>query len=115
MEEAPNASYQNALNEFDLMCGVKGLIMTRSNLVVTSKVRPRMGIMSCLPLGFALVSPRWLYLVLFLQFFLFVSKKKTRTKQNKKDSRSVKMTYMLALDLKENNLSLHGLDLARSL
>ena len=82
MEEAPNASYQNALNEFDLMCGVKGLIMTRSNLEVTSKVRPRMGIMSCLPLGFALVSPRWLYLVLFLQFFLFVSKKnKNKTKQ----------------------------------
>ena len=79
---SPKRFLPKCSNEFDLICGVKGLIMTLSNLVVTSKVRPRMGIMSCLPLVFALVSPRWLYLVLFLQFFLFVSKKnKNKTKQ----------------------------------
>ena len=32
--------YQEELNEFDLTLGVKGLIMIRSNLVLTWKVRP---------------------------------------------------------------------------
>ena len=60
-------AYQDVLNEFDSMWGVKGLIVTCSNLVVMWKVRPWMDIISQFPLGFALVLQRWLYLVPFLQ------------------------------------------------
>ena len=44
LEKALDVAYQDVLKEFDLTWGVKGLIMTRSNLVVTWKVRPHMGI-----------------------------------------------------------------------
>ena len=43
--------YQDFLNEFDSTWGVKGLIVTLSNSVITSKVRPHMGIISWSPLG----------------------------------------------------------------
>ena len=40
LEKAPDVAYQDVLNKFDLIWGVKGLIMTQSNLEVTWKVRP---------------------------------------------------------------------------
>ena len=46
LEKAPDIAYQDVLKEFDSIWGVKGLIMTRNNLVVTWKVRPHMGIIS---------------------------------------------------------------------
>ena len=46
LEKAPDMAYQDILNEFDSTWGVKGLIVTKSNLVVTWKVRPQMGIIS---------------------------------------------------------------------
>ena len=45
-EKAPDVAYHDILNKFDLTWGVKGLIMTRSNLVVTWKDRPHMSIIS---------------------------------------------------------------------
>ena len=44
--KTPNVAYQDILNNFDLTWGVKGLIVTRSNLVVTWKDRPQMSIIS---------------------------------------------------------------------
>ena len=46
LEKAPDVAYQEVLNEFDSTWGVKGLIVTMSNLVVTWKVRPHLGIIS---------------------------------------------------------------------
>jgi hypothetical protein len=42
-KKAPDVAYQDDLNEFD---STWGLIMTWNNLVVTSKVRPHVGIIS---------------------------------------------------------------------
>ena len=50
LEKALDTSYQDILNDFDSTWGVKGLIVTWSNLVVTWKVRPHMGIISWSPL-----------------------------------------------------------------
>ena len=44
LEKAPAIAYHDILQEFDWIWGVKGLIMTYNNLVVTWKVRPHMGI-----------------------------------------------------------------------
>ena len=44
LEEAPGVAYQDILKEFDSHGGVKNLIMTRSNLVVTLMDRPHMSI-----------------------------------------------------------------------
>ena len=65
--KASEGAYQDVLKEFNSVWGVKGPIMNRSNLVVTWKVRPWMGINLSCPLGFTLVLPRWSYLVIFLQ------------------------------------------------
>lgn len=46
LEKALDVAYQDVLSEFDSVWGVKNLIMTRSNLVITWKVRPRMNIIS---------------------------------------------------------------------
>jgi len=46
LEKAPDVAYHDILNNFDLIWGVKGLIVTRSNLVVTWKDRPQMSIIS---------------------------------------------------------------------
>jgi hypothetical protein len=46
LEKVPNVAYQDVLTEFDLVCCVKGLIVTCSNLMVTWKLRPQMGIVS---------------------------------------------------------------------
>lgn len=46
LEKAPDVAYQDILEELDLIWGGKGLIVTRSNLVVTWKVGPQMGIIS---------------------------------------------------------------------
>jgi hypothetical protein len=45
-KKAPEVAYQDDLNEFDSTWGVKGLIMTWNNLVVTSRVRPHVDIIS---------------------------------------------------------------------
>jgi hypothetical protein len=37
LEKAPDVAYHDILDKFDLIWGVKGLIVTRSNLVVTWK------------------------------------------------------------------------------
>ena len=47
----PDVAYQDVLNEFDSTWGVKGLMMIRSNLIVTWKDRPHMSIISWFPLG----------------------------------------------------------------
>ena len=46
LENVPDVAYQAAINKINSIWGVKGLIMTRSNLVITWKVRPHMGIIS---------------------------------------------------------------------
>jgi hypothetical protein len=46
LQKAPNVAYQDVLKEFDSVWCIKGLIVTRSNLVVTWKVRPWMDIIS---------------------------------------------------------------------
>ena len=46
LELAPDMAYHDILNKFDLTWGIKGLIVTRSNLVVTWKDRPKMSIIS---------------------------------------------------------------------
>ncbi len=46
----PDAAYQHVLDEFDLVWRNKGYIVKRSNLLVTWKVRPLMGIIACFPL-----------------------------------------------------------------
>jgi hypothetical protein len=40
LEEAPNVAYQDILKEFDPNWGVKNLIVTKSNLVVTWMDKP---------------------------------------------------------------------------
>ena len=45
----PDVAYQDVLNEFDSTGGVEGLIVTRSNLVVTWRVRLQMDIISWFP------------------------------------------------------------------
>ena len=51
LEKTPDVAYQDVLNKFDLTWGVKNLIVTWSNLVVTWKDRPQMSIISWFPLG----------------------------------------------------------------
>ena len=46
LEKALNIGYQGILKEFDSIWSVEGLSMTSSNLVVTWKVKPHMGIIS---------------------------------------------------------------------
>ena len=46
LERAPNMAYHDTLNEFDLTWGVKGLVVTQSNLVVNWKVMPQMNTIS---------------------------------------------------------------------
>ena len=46
LEKAPDVAYHDIRNKFDLTWGVKGLIVTQSNLVVTWKDRLQMGIIS---------------------------------------------------------------------
>ena len=65
--KAPDVAYQDNLEEFDSIWGVKGLIVTRSNLVVTWKVRPHMGIYFFISPSVALVLPMRLYFDSFMQ------------------------------------------------
>ena len=46
LEKAPNFAYEDVLNEFDSVLCVKSLINTHSNLLISWKVRPWMGIIS---------------------------------------------------------------------
>ena len=51
LEKASDVAYQDVRNEFDLTWGIKGLIESRSNLVITWKDRPQMGTIFWFPLG----------------------------------------------------------------
>ena len=44
LEKALGVAYHDILNKFDSTWGVKGFIVTRSNLVITQKDRPHMSI-----------------------------------------------------------------------
>ena len=44
LEEAPDVAYQDIVKKFDSTWGIKNLIMTRSNLVVTWMDKPHMSI-----------------------------------------------------------------------
>ena len=67
--------FNSFLTNFNSTWGVKGLIVTWSNLIVTWKFRPQMGIISSSPLGLRWCHPCWLYFGSFLQLnFQFVPK-----------------------------------------
>jgi hypothetical protein len=72
LEKAPDVAYHDILNKFDLIWGVKGLIVTRSNLVPTWKDRPQMSIISRFPLRLRCFG--WVGCILNLNF-QFVPKK----------------------------------------
>lgn len=42
--KTPNVAYQDVLDKFDEVWGVRCLVLSHSNLVMTCKVKPRMGI-----------------------------------------------------------------------
>ena len=46
LEKTPNVAYENVLNKFDSVWCVEGLIIIRSNLSVTWKIRAHVGIIS---------------------------------------------------------------------
>ena len=46
LEKTLDVAFEDVLDEFDSVWCVKGLIVTRSNLSVTWKVRPQIGIIS---------------------------------------------------------------------
>ena len=50
LEKALDVAYQDVLNAFNSILGVKGLIMTHNNLEVTWKVRPQTNIVFSFPL-----------------------------------------------------------------
>jgi hypothetical protein len=73
--KSPDIAYQHIPKKLDLTWGVKGLIVTRSNLVVTWKDSPQMSIISWSPLRAALVQLGLLYFGSFLQLnFQFARK-----------------------------------------
>ena len=77
LEKAPDVAYQDILKKFDLTWGVKGLIVTQSNLVVMWKDRLQMNIISWFPLGLRWFTQVGCILGSFLQLiFQFVPKKK---------------------------------------
>lgn len=77
LEKAPDVVYEDVLNEFDSTWGSKGLIVTRSNVFVTWKVRPHMDI-SWSPLGLRWFAHVWLYFgYSFAIKFLICAKKET--------------------------------------
>ena len=51
LEKAVDVAYHDILNNFDLIWGVKGLIVTQSSLIILWKDRPLMSIICCFPLG----------------------------------------------------------------
>ena len=51
LERARDVAYDNVLRVSDKVWCVKGLIITRNNLVVSWKTRPRMGIITQCPVG----------------------------------------------------------------
>ena len=70
--KSPGRGYHDILNKFDLIWGVKGLIVTRSNLVPTWKDTPQMSIISRFPLRMRCFG--WVGCILNLNF-QFVPKK----------------------------------------
>ena len=59
-----------------------GFIVTRSNLVLTWKVRPQMGIISWIPLGVCWFSRGNCILVMFLQLIFSICAKKTEKRMS---------------------------------
>ena len=84
LEKGPEVAYQDVLNKFNLTWGVKDLLVTGSNLVVTWKVRPQMNIISWFPLNLRWVFPRWLYFgyVIAIKFLICAKKKTKKTTTN---------------------------------
>ena len=80
LEKAMEVAYQDVLYEFDSTWVVKGLIMTYSNLVVTWKVRPHMGIISSSLFGVHYFSEA---VVLWFPYNLFLTQKKKIIIMNK--------------------------------
>ena len=78
MEKALDLAYQDVLNEFDSVMGVKGLIETRSNLVVTWKVRPQTDTTSWFPLRLRWFSQGGSCWFLFAIEFSICAKKKKK-------------------------------------
>lgn len=76
LEKAPDVAYQDILNEFGSTLRVKGLIVTRRNLVVKWKVRSHLGIISWFPLGVHWFSWDSCVLVPFLQLIFSVCARK---------------------------------------
>lgn len=82
-EEAPNMAYHNILNEFSSTRGVKGFIVTHSNLVVMWKVRPHMGIIFWFPLGVCWLCHGDCIFIPFLQSILINLCQKQTNYENK--------------------------------
>ena len=78
LTKAPDVAYQD-VNEFDsIQGGVKGLIVTRTNLVVMWKVGPKMAIISWFPLGLRWFSRGGCFWFLFIIDFSMWAKEKKR-------------------------------------
>ena len=77
-KKTPNVAYHDILIEFNSTWGVKGLIVTQSNLVVTWKVRPQMGIISWLSLGLRWFARVGCILVMFLHLNYSICAKKRK-------------------------------------
>ena len=78
LEKAPDVAYENVLNEFDIICCVKGLIITRNNLSVTWKVRPQVDIISWVPLVLSWVSQGDMHFSFAIEFVFNLCQQKRR-------------------------------------
>ena len=75
LEKALDVAYHDILNKFDLTWGFKGLIVTRSNLVVTWKNGPQMSIILDFHSGCVILAGLVVFWVLFAINFSICSKK----------------------------------------
>ena len=85
MEKALDVTYQDILREFDSGWCVKSLIVTRSNLVITWKIRPWMDIISWSPPGL-LWFTWWLYFSFVIECVFNLCQKKNKTKMTAMES-----------------------------
>lgn len=89
--KASDVTYQYLLKNIDLIWGIKGLIITRSNLVVTWKIRTHMNIISWFPHELCWFSPGGCIFIHSCHIYIYILHKpygqeckelKTRTKSN---------------------------------
>ena len=78
LKKAPNVTYQDILKKIGSFFGVNGLIVTRSNLVVTWKVRPRMGTITWFTLWLRWLSRGGCILIPSCNWFSICAKKKNQ-------------------------------------